>query len=189
MEKKESYSILLYRTFDGEEKDGKEDGKWQEIAKVWEEDETIAFLDHAKRFPQEELKLLSVHEKQLVIGMTQAQQARKDEDLLYEIHTKDQKELLCSYLVDIVRFRRATVYVMLQKSAKGFRLLVYGCDKVLHRAQCFGTALNNLKKEDINQAIANGKAKLKKQEIAWIPTAVLKDVRALMETDIFREHC
>lgn len=53
------------------------------------------------------------------------------------------------HLFEIIRYRRCTVYLVIQISSIGSRYLAYIYDKIIHNAQSFGTSASMIKKEDI----------------------------------------
>lgn len=53
------------------------------------------------------------------------------------------------HLFEIVRYRRCTVYLVIQISTLGVRYLAYIYDKIMHHGQSFGTSASMIKKSDI----------------------------------------
>lgn len=53
------------------------------------------------------------------------------------------------HLFEIIRYRRCTVYLVIQISTIGVRYLAYIYDKIIHNGQSFGTDASLIKKEDI----------------------------------------
>ena len=53
--------------------------------------------------------------------------------------------------LSVMRYRRCTVYIVVQYSSNTSqtRILAYGCDAIRHSAQCFGTSLESVSREDI----------------------------------------
>ncbi len=56
-------------------------------------------------------------------------------------------------VVHILRWRRCTGYLVLQKSFAGNRVICYLLDKVVHSAQCFGTSYLEVKNADIKTVL------------------------------------
>lgn len=52
-------------------------------------------------------------------------------------------------IIYIMRYRRCTVYLVIQKSNLGTRLLAYLYSKIKHSAQSFGTGCHQVDKKDI----------------------------------------
>ncbi|VVU94380.1 hypothetical protein CPAV1605_102 [seawater metagenome] len=62
------------------------------------------------------------------------------------------KEII-GMVVHILRWRRCTGYLVLQKSFAGNRIICYLHDKVVHSAQCFGTSYLDVKNADIKKVL------------------------------------
>ena len=54
-----------------------------------------------------------------------------------------------SYIVEYMRWRRCSAYLVIQISARGHRYLCYFVDKKYHGAQCFGTSYDCVSYGDI----------------------------------------
>ena|SRR5579872_2590735 len=185
-DKKATYLVFLYR------KEGQKEGQWQKIAQVCESTNSISFLDHESRFENQNLHLLSIHEKKLVHAFMQTEIDKSKIYLLHQIETKDEKDekqTICSHFLHALYYRRATIYIMLQTTLCGYRILCYACDKVHHSGTCFGTSPEDVTEKILTQAIEEGKSKLKGDTITWISKNVLDVVRVLMDSSVLQEHC
>ena len=65
-------------------------------------------------------------------------------------------------LLDIAKYRRCTVYLFLQESPNGNRLLAYGSTLIKHHAASFGTSLESVTMESIKDHLAKENIKLPK---------------------------
>lgn len=54
-----------------------------------------------------------------------------------------------SYYYKKLAWRRCTGFLFLQVSEKGIRHLCYFSDEIVHQAQCFGTSMENVSKEQV----------------------------------------
>lgn len=68
-----------------------------------------------------------------------------DTDVNIDIEAEDIK----GKIIYIMRYRRCTVYLVIQKSNLGTRLLAYLYSKIKHSAQSFGTGCHQVQKKDI----------------------------------------
>lgn len=68
-----------------------------------------------------------------------------DTDVNIDIKAKDIK----GKIIYIMRYRRCTVYLVIQTSALGTRLLAYLYSKINHSSQSFGTGCHQVQKKDI----------------------------------------
>ena len=68
-----------------------------------------------------------------------------DTDVNIDIEAEDIK----GKIIYIMRYRRCTVYLVIQKSNLGTRLLAYLYSKIKHSAQSFGTGCHQVDKKDI----------------------------------------
>ena len=55
-----------------------------------------------------------------------------------------QSDDIYSLIIDIWRYRRCTVYVILQKSNVGYRILIYLYDKIMHTSANFGIGIDSI---------------------------------------------
>jgi len=170
-----AYVISLFR---GQK--GKKKGEWQKIAQVFN-CTRIVLEDQKARLG--DLKLLAEHERNLLDELQKAEQSRVNEPLLYCVETKDATEVLTSYLVDVLHFRRGTVYIMVQKSNNGIRLLAYGTNKIHHAATCFGTSpMDHLTQTELENRMSEAIVKLKNPEIP-------KKICDLIQAGFVEFHC
>lgn len=74
-----------------------------------------------------------------------------------------------SYIIEYMRWRRCSAYLVIQISNRGYRYLCYFVDKIYHGAQCFGTSYSYVDFPDIEEQFKNkicilNRYKLKKYE-------------------------
>ncbi len=69
-------------------------------------------------------------------------------------------DTLTSKLVSAMQYRRCTVYLFLQTSPVGSRLLAYGSTLIKHHAESFGTALSSVHANDIKEHLRQYKINL-----------------------------
>ena len=73
----------------------------------------------------------------------------KDEGYDTDVNIDIEAEDIKGKIIYIMRYRRCTVYLVIQTSALGTRLLAYLYSKIKHSAQSFGTGCHQVDKKDI----------------------------------------
>jgi len=168
------YSIAVFQGQKGNK------GQWQNIGQVC--GNAITYVDQEARLG--DLKLLAVHERRLLSTIMETETSMLNEPLLYCVETKDEKEILSSYLIDVMHFRRGTVYIMVQSSNKGVRLLSYATNKKHHSATCFWTSpMDNLSQTELESRMTTAMKNLNKNP--YIP----KTVCELIQAGFVEFHC
>lgn len=169
-ETNDSYHIYIFH--------GPPMNKWETIAKIDEQKDTISFIGRQTRFSKPELQLLQTHEMRLVTSIMTAERSKLYEEFLENIETSDVKENLQSYLIQALYCRRGTVYIVLQVSKYGNRILCYGTGKVHHSAQCFGTSpIANFSLNELNAGIVQGIDYLKKGKCKKVPLKIVQSIK------------
>jgi len=166
--------MALYRGRKGKK------GQWQNIGQVSKD--TITFIDQKARLG--DLKLLSAHERRLLSTLMKTEESMLNESLLECVESKDEKEALSSYLIDVMHFRRGTVYIMLQLSDRGIRLLSYGTNKIHHPASCFWTSpMDNLTQKELEDRMSESIKNLNKNP------SIPKGICELIQAGFVEFHC
>jgi len=73
----------------------------------------------------------------------------KDKGYETDVNIDIEAEDIKGKIIYIMRYRRCTVYLVIQKSNLGTRLLAYLYSKIKHSAQSFGTGCHQVDKKDI----------------------------------------
>jgi len=170
------YSVSVFRGGRGRTK-----AQWQKIGQV--RGTTTTCVDQKTRLPGD-LQLLRSHEGRVLNALVIAEESILNESRLNCVQTKDEKEVLSSYRVDTMHFRRGTVYIVVQVSNQGIRLLAYGTNKIHHPAACFWTSpLDSLTQGELEDRMSGAIKNLKEH------THIPKTICELLQAGFVTFHC
>jgi len=176
--KMKTYNIALFRIHE-------KNGYWQKVAQVSSENKLI-LIDQKTRLGA--LQLLAYHESRiLTLIMDTESQDNVNQEILNFLESKSDSEFIQSYLIDSMQFRRGTVYIMIQSSNRGVRIISYATDKIHHSASCFFTSpLTDVNQTELEERIWKAIQNLEKNSNSYI---LKSKVIKIIQSGNFLFHC
>ena len=128
----------------------KNDLTYEEIGTIDEENENIFY----KNYPVQSVTNMNM---KILNYIKRHQKANKynlfcEEENLFDVLKECD---INSYIVDYLKWRRCSAYLVIQISSRGHRYLCYFVDKINHGATSFGTSYYNVEYEAIEQEFKN----------------------------------
>jgi len=170
VEDNEGFSVGLFRG-----SKGKKGGQWQIVGYIT--NNSITLVDQEIRLGK--LKIVAIHERRILCTLMDVEGSFLNQPYLYYVETKDHKETLSSYLIDSMQFRHGTVYIMVQVSSSGIRLICYGTNKIHHQATGFWTSpMDNVTQTELEDRMSEAIKNLKNHKNPYLPKTVCEVIQA-----------
>ena len=120
--------------------------KYEEVGTIDEENGNIIYKNYTvKSVTNMNTKILNYIKKH---QKTERSSLLYEEESLFDVLKEGD---INSYIVNYIKWRRCSAYLVIQISNRGYRYLCYFVDKIYHTAKSFGTSYSNVDYETIKQ--------------------------------------